>query len=271
MREKFVGVVAENQGLRKDLGEKDEQLAAANSRIEELEAKLEEDQAGHAAEIKSMEAVHASEIAERDERIRVLEADNAALAGDNKRLAASDACHNSPHSPPRTGTWTAEYHRKKAIEALHARQPDWRPPGRAVGHPGATRKLETNRPDEHRRPFECGRCHGRNLSEMDTFAKQVVDVEKIIVSRRNVVMHDMKCNDCGARVEAPRDGTLKKTWASPRTATLFWNIRYGTYCSLGMLAKVGGHLLGIPMTRATAAAIVDAANDALAWPASMIR
>ena len=140
-----------------------------------------------------------------------------------------------------------------------------------MGHPGATRKLETNRPDEHRRPFECGRWHGRNLSEGHTFAKQIVDVEKIIVSRRNVVMHDMLCNDCGARVDAPRDGTLKKTWASPRTATLFWNIRYGTYCSLGMLAKVGGHLLGIPMTRATAASIVDAANDALAWPASMIR
>ena len=38
-----------------------------------------------------------------------------------------------------------------------------------------------------------------------------------------------------------------------------------------MLAKVGGRLLGIPMTRATAAAIVDAANDALAWPARMMR
>ena len=271
MREKFVGVVVENQSLRKELDEKDEQLAAANGRIEELEAKLVEDQAGHAAEIKRREAVHAAEIGERDERIRMLEAGNAALAADNKRLAASDACHNSPHSPPRTGTWTAEYHRKKAIEARYARQPDWRPPGRAVGHPGATRKLETNRPDEHRRPFECGRCHGRNLSDLHTFAKQVVDIEKIIVSRRSLVMHDMVCNDCGARVDAPRDGTLRKTWASPRTAALIWNIRYDTYCSLGMLAKVGGRLLGIPMTRATAAAIVDAANDALAWPASMIR
>ena len=105
MREKFVEVVAENQRLLKELDEKGGQLAAANNRIAELEAKGEEDQAGHAAEIKSMEAVHASEIAERDERIKSLEADNAALAGDNKRLAASDACHNSPHSPPCSGTW----------------------------------------------------------------------------------------------------------------------------------------------------------------------
>ena len=141
MREKFVEVVAENQRLLKELDEKGGQLAAAYGRIAELEAEREEDQAGHAAEIKRVEAVHASEIAERDERIKSLEADNAALAGDNKRLAASDACHNSPPSPPRSGTWTAEYHRKKAIEAIHARQPDWRPPGRAVGHPGATRKL----------------------------------------------------------------------------------------------------------------------------------
>ncbi len=99
MREKFVEVVAENQRLLKELDEKGGQLAAAYGRIAELEAEREEDQAGHAAEIKRVEAVHASEIAERDERIKSLEADNAALAGDNKRLAASDACHSSPHSP----------------------------------------------------------------------------------------------------------------------------------------------------------------------------
>ena len=34
-------------------------------------------------------------------------------------------------------------------------------------------------------------------------------------------MHDMMCNDSGARVDALRDGTPEKTWASPRTAALF--------------------------------------------------
>ena len=110
MREEFVDVVAENQRLHKELDERDGELAAGNNEITTLKTTLEKERAEHTAEI-----------GERDERIKRLEADNATLAGDNKRLAASDACHNSPHSPPRTGTWTAEYHRKKAIEALHAR------------------------------------------------------------------------------------------------------------------------------------------------------
>ena len=33
----------------------------------------------------------------------MLKADKAALAGENKRPSASDACHNNPHSPPRSG------------------------------------------------------------------------------------------------------------------------------------------------------------------------
>ena len=225
----------------------------------------------HAARIRTMEATHAAEIAELTERIKMLEADKAALAGENKRLSASDAYHNNPHFPPRSGTWTAEYRRKKAVERLHARRPDWRPPGRAAGHPGATRKIKPNRPDEHRSPFECHECHGRNLSEIHAFAKQVVEIERIDVSRRNVVMHAMECGDCGAVVDAPRGGTLKNTWLGTRAASTLWNIWNDTHCSFGMLAAVGGYLLGTPMTRATAEAAVDASNDALAWPASMIR
>ncbi len=270
MREKFAGAVAENQSLRKELGEKDERLAAANGRIEELGARLEEDQAGHAAEIKGREAVHAAEIGERDESQeaggrqcrpgrRQQEAGRERLVPQQPPLPAAHR-NADRRVPPEKGDRGAARAAARPAAA-----------GPAVGRPGAARKLETNRPGEHRRPSGCGRCHGRSLSEMHAFAKQVVDIEGIIASRRSLAMHDMACNDCGARVDAPRDGTLGKTWAGPRTAALVWNIRCGTYCSLGMLAKVGGNLLGIPMARATAAAIVDAANDALAWPASIIR
>ena len=75
------------------------QLAAASRRIAAPEDVLEE-RAGRAAEIKRREAVHAAEIAERDEMIKRIEADKAALAGDDKRLAASDACHNNPSPFP---------------------------------------------------------------------------------------------------------------------------------------------------------------------------
>ena len=131
----------------------------------------------------------------------MLEADRAALDGDNKRLAASDRYHNSSHSPPRSGAWTAECRWRKAIAARYARQAERRPQGGSRGHFGAMRKMDTNRPDEHRRrPVECGVCHGASLPERHAFAKQqVAYIEEVVVSRRNVVMHCMTCNDCGQR------------------------------------------------------------------------
>ena len=108
-----------------------------------------------------------------------------------------------------------------------------------MGHPGATRKLDTNRPDEHRRrPVECGACHGTSLSERHAFAKQVADIEKVAVLRRNVAMHDMTCNDCGAAVDAPRAGTVRGTWLFPKMIAALWNIWCDTHCSFGMLALV---------------------------------
>ena len=123
----------------------------------------------------SPEAGHAADLAERDERISMPEADRAALDGDSKRPAASGRHRNSSRPPPRSGTWTAEYRRKRAIEARYARQAEWRPPGGIMEHPGATRKLITNRPGERRRPAKCGACHGTNLSERHAFARQVAD------------------------------------------------------------------------------------------------
>ena len=113
------------------------------------------------------------------------EADKAALAGENNRLSASGAYRNNPHSPPRSGTWTVECRRRRAVEALHARRPEWRPPGRAVCRPGAPRRIEPNSPDDHRRPFERHKCHGRSLSELCAFGKQVAEIERDGVSRRN--------------------------------------------------------------------------------------
>ena len=54
-----------------ELDEKGRQLAAAYGKIAELEAKREEVRAGHPPRSR-LEAVYASEIAERDERIKRL-------------------------------------------------------------------------------------------------------------------------------------------------------------------------------------------------------
>ena len=89
------------------------------------------------------------------------------------------------HSPPRSSTWTAEYCRRKATAARYGGRPGG---GRRAGHghPGAARKLDTNRPDEHRRrPDERGVCRGANLIERHAFAKQqVADIEEVVVSSR---------------------------------------------------------------------------------------
>ena len=94
------------------------ELDERDEMIRMIEADRAAERARHAAE----RARHAAELDERDEMIRMIEADRAALDGDNKRLAASDRYHSSPHSPPRSGTWTAEYRRRKAIAARYARQ-----------------------------------------------------------------------------------------------------------------------------------------------------
>ena len=128
----------------------------------------------------------------------MLGADRAALDGDNKRLAASDRCHNSfppptppSHSPLPLPLPAAKQHMdgrvlpEKGNRGALRRQAGRRPPG-GDGHPGAARKLDTNRPDEHRRrPDERGVCRGANLIERHAFAKQqVADIEEVVVSSR---------------------------------------------------------------------------------------
>ena len=98
-------------------------------------------------------------------------------------------------------------------------------------------------------------------------------IEEVVVSRRNVVMYYMMCNDCGAAVDASRAGTMRGTCMSPKMIRGLWNIGCDSHCSLEMLALVCRYLLGLPVARAaaTAAAAIDAANDELAWPAGVIR
>ena len=271
MREEFVKVVAENQLFRAAVAEGNARVAECDRTIESLEALIEAMRAEHADEIGRIRAEHAAEIAERDERIRRLEADSEAMGDDNKKLAASDRYHNNPHSPPRSGTWAAEYRRRRAIEARHARHPAWRPPGRSVGHPGVTHKLETNRPDEHRVPTECPDCRCTDLTEAGTSTKQVAELERIVVSRKNIIFHDMSCNGCGAEVRASRRGTIRNTWFAPRMLATLWNVHVGAHCSASTIAKIATHVFGVKTSRSGGVRAMEAANDLLAEPAGAIR
>ena len=271
MREEFVKAVAENLRLRAAIAERDAQLEERGRRIASLEAELEAERARHAAETLRREAEHAARIAERDERIKRLEVDNEAMGDDNKKLAASDRYHNNPHSPPRSGTWAAEYRRRRAIEARYARQPAWRPPGRSVGHPGTTRKLVTNRPDEHRIPGACPACRRTDLSEDCATTKQVAELETIVVSRKNIVFHDMICNGCGTKVAASRRGTVRGTWFGPRMLAALWNIHTTAHCSASTIAKIATHTYGVPTGRTGGVRAMEAANDQLAETADAIR
>lgn len=166
-----------------------------------------------------MEATHAAEIAEHDEKNRILKADKVSLTGENKRQAASDASHNNPHTSPRNGTWTTECRQRRAVEELHARHLDWRPPGRAVGRPGATHKIEPNRPDKHRRHFEYHKRHALNLSEMCVHYTSGEDrAGRGIAQERRDARHGVL--QPGVVVDALRGAMLKNMWVGPRAASL---------------------------------------------------
>ena len=49
------------------------------------------------------------------------------------------------------------------------------------------RKLQTNMPDEHRIPRECGRCHAADLGLDGTETRQVAELERIVASCKNIM------------------------------------------------------------------------------------
>ena len=167
MREEPAAVVAENLRLRSDMDGEDGEPAAMARRLASPEAKAEGRARGAARG-----------------RIRMLGADKAALDGYNKRLAASDRCHNS--FPPPLPLPAAKRYMdgrvppEKGNRGALRRQAGRRPPGGSREHAGAARKLDTNRPDERRRrPDERSVCRGANLPERHAFAKQqVADIQR---------------------------------------------------------------------------------------------
>ena len=230
--------------------------------------------------------------AERDERIRMLEAGHAA---ERWPSATRGSGCSRPTGPPwtattrglpqATGTTTALTPRREAARgrpgtagerrsrrAMRGRQSGGRRAG--AGSTSARRSSWTQTALTSTAAAPSSAASATAPACPSAFAKQqVAYIEEVVVSRRNVVMHYMTCNDCGAAVDASRAGTMRGTCMSPKMIRGLWNIGCDTHCSLEMLALVCRYLLGLPVARAaaTAAAANDAANDKIAWPAGAIR
>ena len=147
LREEFTKVAAENLRLHGALAKRDAMLAEKDGEIARLKKYAAAARAAGADAAAALEASYDARLSALLEENRRMREELAALKGSNKRLAASDRRHNGPHSPSSSNSWTAERQSRKAAERRHARQADWRPPGRSTGHPGATRNLIPNRPD----------------------------------------------------------------------------------------------------------------------------
>ena len=200
------------------------------------------------------------------------EEEDGELEGRNEDLARSDRCHNGPHSPSSTNSWTSERRKRAAAARRNARQAVWKPPGRSAGHPGATRKMDTNMPVEYRRPGRCGRCgDDGHLYDWDTMVKQCAEVLRVVTARRSIVLVDVFCAACGAKTAASHAGTVRDTSLGPYALALLWIIWSETHCSAASLAELAESILGIKMSRATAANAIDAANDILGPMADAIR
>ena len=195
---------ADNVRLAGENREKDAMIAGLAARMTDL-AKAMADRLGEKdAQIAEIKKAMAERLGE-DARIAELEA---AVA----KLGASDAYHNGPNSPSSSGSMSS---RKRAKEEADRRAKNGiKKPGRKKGHAGVTRKIKADK-TVHHRPERCNRCGSADLHETTVTSKQTVEVVEIVVEETNHVMHDCRCLNCGADIEAPRAGLVEGTSMGP--------------------------------------------------------
>ena len=147
-----------------------------------------------------------------------------------------------------------------------------RGPGREKGHPGTTSKLDlgVEREDRHADAAGCPGCHGTRLRRMRALPKDVVEIE-IAKREKRVVFHDLECADCGLVVRASRRGTVQGTILGPGGVALVGSLKQHCRVTAGQLSGFLGDAAGIRVSRAAAAAMIDASSDGLRERADAIR
>ena len=111
----------------------------------------------------------------------------------------------------------------------------------------------------------------RHLYDWDTVVKQCAEVLRVVTARRSIVLVDVFCGACGAKTSVSHAGTVRDTSLGPYALALLWIIWSETHCGAAALPELVDSILGIKMSRATAANAIDAANDILDPMADAIR
>ena len=226
-------------------------LQAENARLASDNREKDAMIAGLAARMTDLEKAMAERLGEKDARIAELEATVA-------KLGASDAYHNGPNSPSSSGSMSS---RRRAKEADRRAENGIKKPGRKKGHAGVTRKIKPDR-TVHHRPDRCNRCGSADLHETSVKPKRAVEVVKIVVEEANRVMHDCRCLDCGADIEAPRAGLVKGTSAGPVLSSIvacLW--KQGV--SIGSIREILKDVFGMSMCRAAVLRVITSVADEL--------
>ena len=188
-----------------------------------------------------------------------------------KDMERREAYHDNPNVPPSHRSLTLLEMRREDTEERR-RSSTGRRPGRARGHPGTTSKLDAGaeREDRHACAAECPECHGTSLRPRRGLPKEVVEIE-VAKKEKMIVFHDLVCNGCGYVVEASRRGTVPSTILGPQGVALVGSLKQHCRVTAGQLRGFLGDAAGIRVSRATAAAMIDAAADGLQGPADAIR
>ena len=185
-------------------------------------------------------------------------------------LEKSNAYHNNAHSPSSTKSWGAE-RRKRDAEEQTARNPNRRPPGRAVGSKCVTRKIPMDGPPERRSPASCGWCRSTDLIDKVTTYKQCIEIIPVQKTARGYVFDDYTCGACGRAVMAPRKGTVEGTSLGPRAVAAVGVVWGMGHASAGAVSGMLDQLFEVEEKRTATGGCIEALADILHSEAEAIR
>ena len=270
-------VDSERVVLRKELAS----VIAANNMLEKLVLQLRADNAAKDAENSGLRAENGQlreengQLREENAQLRAVAASLEKALDDAgikiKDMKRRDAYHDNSNVPPSHRSLTLLEMRREDTEDRR-RSSTGRRPGREKGHPGTTSKLDpgVEREDRHADAAECPGCHGNRLRRRRALPKDVVEIE-IVKREKRLVFHDLECADCGLVVRASRRGTVQGTILGPGGVALVGSLKQHCRVTAGQLSGFLGDAAGIRVSRAAAAAMIDASSDGLRERADAIR
>ena len=264
MRKEFVALAKSHSGL-------EEKLALAHGEIEQLRGEVasRDVELGLAhGEIEQLRG----EVGAGKKTIAALmkKLDDAGIKIDD--LERREAYHDSPNVPPSHRSLALLAMRKADTEARR-RASTGRGPGREKGHPGTTAKLDTGGVVEHRRasaPNGCPKCGRTDMRWKRGIPRDLVDLAIKKLEKR-LFLHDLECMGCGHVVKASRSDIVPKTILGPAAVAFVGSLKHHFHATAGQTRGMLRDTASMRLSRATAAAAINAAADGLSGRADAIR